>query len=215
MISQSTVPNHYHLLGISMYAGQEEIRRAFRQLAHRYHPDKSPGVSSDDPYFIEILEAYRILSDPISRKKYNQTLHGYIIPVEELDVEELMVKVNRFHDEISQLDPFRYDEEAIFFHFQALLQYALRFQDMGDIETPQSWKIAEKMMAGLEKLPSKELETAGRNLQLLVIDNDQLRKKISQQVRWIAFWQNQPLTIGIAFIITVLLGWMLFSLIPA
>lgn len=215
MIRESSVPNLYSLLGTSIYAGPEEIRRAFRRLAHRYHPDKLSGGSSEDPSFRDILEAYRILSDPISRKKYNQTLHGYILPEEELSVEELMVKVSRFQYELKQSDPFRYDEDAILFHFQALLQSALRFQEMGDMEKTQGWEMAEKMMAGLEKLPGKELENAGKNLLQLANENHALRKKIAQQMRWIPVRHNQPLTLGIALLLTVLLGWILLSLLPA
>jgi len=62
---------HYKLLGISPAATSAEIRRAFRILARRYHPDVNPGKGSSDK-FRQISEAYHVLSDPEARKQYDQ-----------------------------------------------------------------------------------------------------------------------------------------------
>lgn len=61
---------HYTTLGISPDASSEEIRRAYRILARRYHPDVNPGVDSKSK-FQKISEAYSILSDPQKRTAYD------------------------------------------------------------------------------------------------------------------------------------------------
>jgi DnaJ-class molecular chaperone len=64
---------HYQILGLSAAASAEEIRRAYRVLARRYHPDVNPGKSSEER-FKEIAQAYAILSDPTKRKSYDADL---------------------------------------------------------------------------------------------------------------------------------------------
>ena len=62
--------DYYKILGISRNASDEEIKRAFRRLAHKYHPDTKGG--GDEAKFKEVNEAYQVLSDPERRAKYDQ-----------------------------------------------------------------------------------------------------------------------------------------------
>lgn len=63
--------NHYETLGLNTSASVEEIRRAYRILARRYHPDVNPGKSAAEEKFKKIAEAYSILSDVEKKKKYD------------------------------------------------------------------------------------------------------------------------------------------------
>lgn len=65
--------NHYKTLGITNAATLAEIRRAYRVLARRYHPDVNPGRSSED-IFKTIAEAYSVLSDPEKRQQHDLEL---------------------------------------------------------------------------------------------------------------------------------------------
>lgn len=60
--------DYYKILGIEKGASQEEIKKAFRKLAHQYHPDKNKG---DDSKFKEVNEAYTVLSDEKKRQQYD------------------------------------------------------------------------------------------------------------------------------------------------
>jgi curved DNA-binding protein len=64
--------DYYAVLGISKAASPEEIKKAFRKLAVKYHPDRNPNDKAAEEKFKEISEAYEVLSDPEKRQKYDR-----------------------------------------------------------------------------------------------------------------------------------------------
>jgi curved DNA-binding protein len=64
--------DYYSILGVSKTATQEDIKKAFRKLARKHHPDVNPGDQAASEKFKEISEAYEVLSDPEKRQKYDQ-----------------------------------------------------------------------------------------------------------------------------------------------
>jgi len=64
--------DYYQSLGIKRDASDDDIRKAYRRLARKYHPDLNPGDKSAEERFKEIQEAYDILSEPKKRKMYDQ-----------------------------------------------------------------------------------------------------------------------------------------------
>ncbi|SDY40702.1 DnaJ C-terminal domain-containing protein [Tindallia californiensis] len=71
--------DYYKILGISKEASQSEIKKAYRQLAKKYHPDKHPDNQEMEKRFKEINEAYEVLGDEEKRKKFDQLdrYHGF------------------------------------------------------------------------------------------------------------------------------------------
>ena len=63
--------DYYHILGVNKNASGEEIKRAYRKLAMKYHPDKNPNRKEAEERFKEINEAYAVLSDKEKRKQYD------------------------------------------------------------------------------------------------------------------------------------------------
>ncbi len=65
-------PDFYEILGVDRDASQEEIKKAYRRLARKYHPDVNPGDEEAEAKFKELSQAYQTLKDPEKRKKYDQ-----------------------------------------------------------------------------------------------------------------------------------------------
>lgn len=71
-----TKTDYYDVLGINKNADNKTIKKAYRKLAKKYHPDINPGDAKAEEKFKEITEAYEILSDPEKRKLYDQFGHA-------------------------------------------------------------------------------------------------------------------------------------------
>ncbi len=92
--------DYYSILGVSRNATQDEIKKAYRKLALKYHPDRNKGNPEAEERFKEINEAYAVLSDPDKRRQYD------------------MFGAEGFHQRFSQEDIFRnFDFSSIFSEF--------------------------------------------------------------------------------------------------
>src|SRR5574341_556402 len=73
-------PDYYQVLGLRRGASEQEIKRAYRKLARKHHPDVNPGNKAAEAKFKEITEAYEMLSDPEKRRRYDQYGHEAFTP---------------------------------------------------------------------------------------------------------------------------------------
>jgi molecular chaperone DnaJ len=75
-MGSTTKRDYYDVLGISKAASEADIKKAFRKLARKYHPDVNPGNKSSESMFKELNEAYEVLSDAKKRQQYDQFGHA-------------------------------------------------------------------------------------------------------------------------------------------
>ena len=68
--------DYYEVLGVDKNADDAAIKKAYRQLAKKYHPDMNPGDKEAEVKFKEASEAYAVLSDPEKRRQYDQLGHA-------------------------------------------------------------------------------------------------------------------------------------------
>ncbi len=68
--------DYYDVLGVKRGASETDIKRAYRSLARKYHPDVATDKTAAESHFKEINEAYSVLSDPQKRQMYDQYGHA-------------------------------------------------------------------------------------------------------------------------------------------
>lgn len=64
--------NYYDILGVSKTASADEIKKAYKKLAMKYHPDRNKGDKEAETKFKEVNEAYQVLGDAEKKKNYDQ-----------------------------------------------------------------------------------------------------------------------------------------------
>ena len=72
--------DYYSTLGVNRDASDEEIKKAYRKLAMKHHPDRNPDDKASEDKFKDAKEAYEVLSDPKKRAAYNQFGHAGVDP---------------------------------------------------------------------------------------------------------------------------------------
>lgn len=80
--------NLYNILGVSSAASSEEIKKAYRTLAMRYHPDRNADIAAVRR-FNGVQKAYDVLADPVKRAEYNQSFNNRIVTDPEAEAYEL------------------------------------------------------------------------------------------------------------------------------
>ena len=118
--------DHYQILELEPSASLVEIKKAYRRLAHHYHPDKNPGDPYAEAQFAAIKEAYEILSNPgkkelyLQQRWYNQSI-GKKKTQEVVTPVSLLKQILELEKYVSHLDVHRMDKIGLNDYLQSIL----------------------------------------------------------------------------------------------
>ncbi len=111
--------DYYTILQLQPGASLDDIKKAYRHLAMRYHPDKNQGNTYASSYFQEVREAYEVLSDPEKREAYHIQRNywkssGRAFAERTAVTPSLLLKqAKALHDKVSHMDVFRMDHQGV------------------------------------------------------------------------------------------------------
>ena len=148
--------DYYRILDVKPTAGPEEIRKAFRALALRFHPDKNAGNPLAEMRFKEIREAYEILGDKVKRdawhhRHYNIQHKGPALTPNNPD--DILLQSIQIHKSVSGQDPFRLNHDGLFLKLQQLLNpYNVALVQQAD-EIHTNSAIVNNILQSTELLP--------------------------------------------------------------
>lgn len=137
--------DYYKILGIPPSANLQEVKTAYRSLAHRFHPDKNPGDHYAAAQFELIKEAYEVLSNPSAKEHYLQQ-RWYDKSINRKQNAEVLTPVTllkqllELERYVSRLDLHRVDDEGLFNHLMEMLSPATMemLVKFNDIQVNQS-----------------------------------------------------------------------------
>jgi DnaJ-domain-containing protein 1 len=177
--------DYYRILGIEPSAGYPEIRKAFRKLAHQFHPDKN----QDDPYasaqFAEIKEAYDVLTHPskkeyyLQQRWYNQSAgkkktQGIITPVAVL---KQLLELDQY---VSTLDVHRMDKQGLADYINDVVSGNSTAQLIPFNESHINEQIILTALKVIAPLKLKEAEIISNRLVKLAGDHAESKKLIAE-----------------------------------
>lgn len=126
MPTTATLKDYYQILEIATTASEEEVRKAYRALARKHHPDVNEDSAQATAYFREIQEAYQVLKEPVLRRQYDEQrwLQGMSNRAKHTDaVTALWVleESRKLSAHLVGIDTFRMSHEALYGYIQLLL----------------------------------------------------------------------------------------------
>ncbi|MEZ5017010.1 MAG: DnaJ domain-containing protein [Flavipsychrobacter sp.] len=124
-----TLKDYYQILEIDPTASQEEVRKAHRMLARKYHPDVNKDSAYASDYFREVQEAYQILKEPVLRKQYDEQRWLYGMSNRAKNTQTVtalwvLEESRKLSAHLVGIDTFRMSHEALYSYMQLLLSDA-------------------------------------------------------------------------------------------
>lgn len=212
----------YKILGVSHNATAADIKRSFRKLALKYHPDKNNGNKLSEAHFKEIQEAYHVLTNEKKRSEYDKTnfYHRYTTHVKDdrqqqapATAQSIYQQVQELKRQVVMLDPYRMNKVAVYQQIQHLLsnQHLLILQQQHDNRTNK--KVIEDILVCARFLPYVHVEKICFQLAAIAGADNRLYQQIyafSKQARLQTYWNKYKLLAAIVAVI--ILTYAIFKL---
>ena len=211
--------DYYKTLEISPTASEQEVKRSFRRLVLRYHPDKNNGDALAEARFREIREAYETLSDPRLREEYNykRWYHrslGKLFRETPLSPAGIVKECERLYQYVQALSSSRVDADALSYHIRTQLlngehiRLLRQFNDAG-----ANRQIIRLLIAVCRSLPWRYIEPVAALLQEVAGTDTALTGEVAAFTKMHrAGRQWDRWRVAIVLIVTAILCWLIYSM---
>ncbi|HMF72429.1 MAG TPA: DnaJ domain-containing protein [Flavitalea sp.] len=208
--------DYYKILNVSPTAGAHEIRKAFRVLALKYHPDKTQGDKYKEGLFREVQEAYEILSDHKKREEYNYQRWytrslGKSYSEQAITPQEILRETKKLSNYILSVNSLHIDYDILSSRIRSLLaseniEVLLQFNELS-----VNRQIIGLLLKTAEPLPFRYVEpisilmakVAGTDNELLQQIKSYSRQRMSRE-----YWEKRK--VWLVIIATVLICWLMY-----
>lgn len=205
--------DYYEILGISPAASLEEIKVAYRKLAHLYHPDKNPQDKSSAAYFSLVKEAYETLSNPVKKNEYLQErwlfkANGQPFETPAKTPENILLQALQAGDKIYQMDIYRMNLESVKQQLNHLLSTD-NFDILNEFnETGINDAIVNELLQVIKVLPATDEQLFLQRISLIKSSYQQTINERLQNAENKLFWETwKPAFIILIVILLCILIW--------
>ena len=179
--------DYYKILDVPSSATATEIKKAYRALAFRYHPDKNPGNQLSEAHFKEIQEAYSTLSDPVKKTVYDDErwLNGMggKTTRQETVTPAWLEKVSReLTASLATMDTYRMSQKTLQAYILLILSDPHLNILLQQNEPEVNKTIITELLSATEKLEVKYLDEIRHRLLLLAGNNHELKQMINNDI---------------------------------
>jgi molecular chaperone DnaJ len=212
------IKDYYKILEVTPLATELEIKKSFRRLALKYHPDKNEGDHLAEALFKEIQEAYEVLSDIKQREEYNYKRWynrsiGETFTERALTPSEILAECNRLKNYVASMNVFQVDYDALSFYIrQQLTDSSISIlQQFNDASVNR--EINRALLKATESLPLTYLQPIALLLIKLAGNDDSMLREINdvvQQRKYRENWDKYKLVVVLA--VTILICWIMYKI---
>ena len=189
-------PSYYYTLGIKNSASAAEVKRAYRRLALKYHPDKNPDASASATAFLAITEAYSVLSDPKKKSRYDLELlrSGFGPEQSRMEVADpglLQTIANDLVLKLAAMDRNSISPSALTAYMKLILSDAHLDLLNTTADPKQNIRLCRTLIPVLSYIDAKNLKQVTSRLYLLTKPGDELTLLIQREEKRMArnhFW---------------------------
>lgn len=182
------VKDYYKVLEVTPVASLQEIKKAYRRLAVKYHPDKNDGDHLAAARFVEVQEAYDVLSDPDKREEYNYNRWytrkaGTGYAQRPLTPQELLASSQQVKDAVGRMNEFRVDYHFLSFHILQLLDETnINILHQFNL-TDTNRRIIKNLLQSAAPLPLKDHRPVHEKLMQLAGEDEEMKLLLQQALR--------------------------------
>lgn len=182
------VKDYYKILEVTPVASLQEIRKSYRRLAVKYHPDKNDGDHLAAARFMEVQEAYDVLSDAAKREEYNYNRWytrkaGTGYAQRPLTPQELLATSQQLKDAVGNMNEFRVDYHFLSFHILQLLDETnINILHQFNL-TDTNHRIIKNLLQAAGPLPLIDHRPVHEKLMQLAGEDGEMKLLLQQELR--------------------------------